>query len=442
MADSQIKSPDRLELRGKPIASVRINKKAAMFAVGILAAVVLVIVTNINSEPSAAKKKAESAKADLTPALGAARAITNAPPGVPVTPSLPEELARTTPKPPEPVAGGPLMASPPTQVPPPVKQAGFTLPGNTPPVPPLNQPPVQTAAPTAASTAAGSDGRTALDAARNADSVAAGFGPSGSAPKAGIASGGGLPPAIGQLANQLLGANGGNGEPDLNQQAQKQAFRDQLTQGDDFTLANRVRRQQSPYELKTGTVIPAIMIGAINSDLPGEVIAQVSQNVYDSASGRYLLVPQGTRLFGRYDSNVTFGQDRLQLGWQRLIFPNGSTLDLQGMAGHDASGNAGFADEVNHHYGRIFGWALGSSLVSAAFQLSQPRQRTSLWSGNTQQTSQQVVGAAVGQELAQLGKDIARKNMQIQPTVTIRKGYPFVVMVNKDIRFGGEYASN
>ncbi|TCV69321.1 type IV secretion system protein VirB10 [Neorhizobium sp. S3-V5DH] len=114
-------------------------------------------------------------------------------------------------------------------------------------------------------------------------------------------------------------------------------------------LPNRVMPQQSLYELKRGSVIPVTLISGINSDLPGRITAQVSQNVYDSATGHRLLIPQGTKLFGRYDSKVSFGQSRVLVVWSDIIFPNGSTLQIGGMAGTDAEGYGGFNDRVNNH---------------------------------------------------------------------------------------------
>ena len=230
------------------------------------------------------------------------------------------------------------------------------------------------------------------------------------------------------------GPDAASGAPaDLNHQDEKLAF--QRNSLHSAYLDARLTAPRSPFELKTGTVIPGILVGAMNSDLPGEIVAQVSQNVYDTASGEHLLIPQGTRLYGRYDSKVTFGQGRLLVSWQRLIYPNAYTLELGAMSGHDQGGNAGFADQVNNHYARIFGWALLTSVISAGAQLSQPQQTNVL----TTPSSGQVAAAAVGQEMAQVGSQMAARNMQIQPTIQIRKGYRFTVMVNKDILFPGPY---
>jgi type IV secretion system protein VirB10 len=117
-----------------------------------------------------------------------------------------------------------------------------------------------------------------------------------------------------------------------------------------------------------------------------------------------------------------------------LIYPNAATLELGGMSGHDESGNAGLADHVNNHYGRIFGWGLITSVLSAGYQLSQPQQNNLLVPPSNQQV------AAVGQQMALLGAEIAKRNMQVQPTIEIRKGYRLNVMVNKDVVFPGSYS--
>jgi type IV secretion system protein VirB10 len=214
---------------------------------------------------------------------------------------------------------------------------------------------------------------------------------------------------------------------DPNLQVQKQSFAGQQQAAG--YLGNVKQAPLSKYELKAGTIIPAIMISGINSDLPGQIIAHVSQNVYDSATGNYLLIPQGSRLVGVYDSQVAVGQERVQVVWTRLNFPDSSTLDLGNMAGADATGYSGFHDKVNNHFFRIFGDAIMLSLLSAGAQLSQPRTAST----NGTPTTGQTVAAAMGQQFAATGAEITRRNMDIQPTLEIRPGYRFDVMVNKDV---------
>ena len=121
----------------------------------------------------------------------------------------------------------------------------------------------------------------------------------------------------------------------------------------------------------TGSVIPAILVSGINSDLPGPIVAQVSENVYDSASGKSRLIPQGSRPIGSYRSSASYGQSRVQIQWQRLIFPNTASMDIPAMPGTDEAGYPGFTDEVKNHYLRTFGTAALMSLISAGQAVGQ-----------------------------------------------------------------------
>ncbi|MET3588058.1 type IV secretion system protein VirB10 [Pseudorhizobium tarimense] len=158
---------------------------------------------------------------------------------------------------------------------------------------------------------------------------------------------------------------------DPNRQRDKQAFfnSDLVEAG---YLDRQVTSPVSRYELKRGSVVPATLVTGLNSDLPGRLIAQVSQNVYDSATGRYLLIPQGAKLFGRYDSSVSFGQQRVLVIWTDLILPNGVSLQIGGMAGTDSAGNSGFYDKVDRHYLRTFGSAALVALIGTGIDLSLP----------------------------------------------------------------------
>jgi type IV secretory pathway VirB10-like protein len=202
-------------------------------------------------------------------------------------------------------------------------------------------------------------------------------------------------------------------------------------------LPTAVRAPVSQYEVKTGTIIPAVLLTGVNSDLPGQLIAQVRENVFDTESGQHLLVPQGARLIGLYDHQVAYGQERVLVTWKRVIFPNGSSLSLKdGMPGTDAAGAAGFNDQVNHHLVRVFGHALLLSVLSAGVQLSQI---PSFGQGFTGPTAGNVLGAAVGQELGQTSSELIRRGMNIPPTIEIRPGYAFNVMVTQDLVFPGPY---
>ncbi|THV19876.1 IncP-type conjugal transfer protein TrbI [Peteryoungia ipomoeae] len=195
-------------------------------------------------------------------------------------------------------------------------------------------------------------------------------------------------------------------------------------------LPNHVVPQQSPYELKRGSVIPATLITGINSDLPGRITAQVSQNVYDSATGRHLLIPQGTKLFGRYDSKVSFGQSRVLVVWTDIIFPNGSTLQIGGMAGTDAEGYGGFRDKVDNHYARTFGSAALVALIGTGIDMAVPESSTL----STQDTASDAARRNFAQSFGRAADQTISKNLNVQPTIRIRPGYRFNVIVDQDLR--------
>ncbi|WP_168879695.1 IncP-type conjugal transfer protein TrbI [Rhizobium sp. P28RR-XV] len=200
-------------------------------------------------------------------------------------------------------------------------------------------------------------------------------------------------------------------------------------------LPNRVVPQQSLYELKRGSVIPATLITGINSDLPGRITAQVSQNVFDSATGHRLLIPQGTKLFGRYDSKVSFGQNRVLVVWTDIIFPNGSTLQIGGMAGTDAQGYGGFNDKVNNHYLKTFGSAVLIALIGTGIDASVPQSSTLA----TQDTASDAARRNFAESFGRVAEQTISKNLNVQPTLEIRPGYRFNVLVDQDIIFPGAY---
>ena len=174
----------------------------------------------------------------------------------------------------------------------------------------------------------------------------------------------------------------------------------------------------------------------LNSDLPGLIRALVRENVYDSATGRYILIPSGSTLIGVYNSHIGYGQNALQAVWRRVVFPDGSSLALGGFEGDDSAGAAGFRDQVNNHWGRILSGALLTSLFAAGIEVSQGTNSSVLQSPSVGQT----VGQAVGQQVGQLGVEVTRRNLNIQPTIVVRPGYRFFVRVEKDIPFNGPYS--
>jgi type IV secretion system protein VirB10 len=187
---------------------------------------------------------------------------------------------------------------------------------------------------------------------------------------------------------------------------------------------------RSPYEVKAGTIIPTTLITGIDSDLPGQIIGQVRENVYDTVTGNYLLIPQGSRLIATYDSMVGFGQERVLVCWNRLIRPDGLSIGLECMPGVDLAGYAGFADQVDNHWWRILsGVALGT-LLSATAQRSQGDV------SGFQPTFPQLWASNVANSLNTAGQQLTQKNLQIQPTLKVRPGFTVNVLVSKDIIVG------
>lgn len=192
----------------------------------------------------------------------------------------------------------------------------------------------------------------------------------------------------------------------------------------------------SDFRVAAGTLIPAVLTAGINSDLPGQTTAIVRRNVYDSRTGRFLLIPQGSRLVGEYDSRVAFGQKRVLVAWNRLIFPDGRSLDLAGMPGADLAAAAGLRDKVDNHFVRTFGSALLIAAVSAGVQLSQPEDDGAF---RANPTPSQLASAAVGQELGRVATEYLRRNLDVRPTIEVRPGYELNVEVTSDLDLPGAY---
>jgi len=227
----------------------------------------------------------------------------------------------------------------------------------------------------------------------------------------------------------LLGQN-----VDQNGQTSKEDFFNQDIKDLGY-LPNQVVRQLSPYELKRGSIIPATMITGLNSDLPGRISAQVSQNIYDSATGYRLLIPQGAKLFGRYDSKVSFGQERVLVVWTDIIFPNGSTLQIAGMSGTDAEGYGGFKDKVDRHLWRTFGSAALVAIIGTGIDMSMPESSTLA----TQDTASDAARRNFAESFGRMAEQTISKNLNVQPTIRIRPGYKFNVLVDQDIIFPTAY---
>jgi type IV secretion system protein VirB10 len=236
---------------------------------------------------------------------------------------------------------------------------------------------------------------------------------------------------------QSLSGNGGSGSGagpgagpktgiDANLAWQQDARQSRTAGG--YLAATR-QAPQAEHELFAGSIIPAVMLTGIDSDLPGTITASVRRTVYDSRDPAVILVPQGAKLVGEYNSMVQYGQERLMVVWNELIYPDGSTLDLKGMSGTDALGEAGFADEVDHHYLRVFGSSVLISLFGTAAQLSQPQNANALTTPSA--TSQATANFATTMDTTAV--NILNKNINIAPTLNIRPGYAFNVMVGRTV---------
>ena len=238
-----------------------------------------------------------------------------------------------------------------------------------------------------------------------------------------------LPPTT---ADQAAGPLTGRIEPPpydpdslLNMQDRKLAF---LTAPVDRKTVSpdRLVNPASRDVVQAGAVIPAALITGIRSDLPGQVTAQVTEHVYDTPTGQYLLIPQGSKLIGVYDSQVSFGQDRVLLVWTRLIMPNGRSIVLERQPGADTQGFAGLEDEVDHHWGRLFTAAALSTLLGVGAELG---------AANGDSVILTALRRGSTDSLNQAGQQVVRRNLNIQPTITVRPGFPVRVIVNRDLVF-------
>jgi type IV secretion system protein VirB10 len=180
----------------------------------------------------------------------------------------------------------------------------------------------------------------------------------------------------------------------------------------------------STYAVMAGSIIPASLITGLNSDLPGATIAQVTENVFDTVTGEHLLVPQGTRLVGKYDSVVAFGQKRALVVWSRLILPNGNSIVIENLPATDVAGYAGLEDEVDFHTWQLLKGVALASLIGVGTQLS---------IGNNQNDLVTALRQSVQQSTNQAGQRLVERELDVQPTITVRPGWPLRVIVSKDL---------
>ena len=210
-----------------------------------------------------------------------------------------------------------------------------------------------------------------------------------------------------------------------NRQDQKEAF---LKGGATETRnSGNLALPASPYQVMAGTVIAGALVTGIKSDLPGDVIATVTEPVFDTATGKFLLIPQGSRILGKYNSQVSYGQSRVQVVWNRVILPDTSSLTLDNLVGTDPAGYAGLEDDVDWHWKRIFAGAVLTTLLGVGAELAAPENR---------QDGNRIVIAgrdSAQDSINQVGQEITRRNMNIQPTLTARPGLPVRVIVARDL---------
>lgn len=251
-----------------------------------------------------------------------------------------------------------------------------------------------------------------------------------------------------EKAKQLLGNGNGNGngaESSSNGMgggsAQSMTDQDQKI---DFLAKSRKEQQGyhqyvsapaiSKNEIKTGSFIPMVLEQSINSDLPGQITARVTEDVYDTISGCRMLIPAMSKVVGRYDSKVAIGQNRMLIAWNSLVFKDGAELNLAGLQGYDTSGQAGLESDVDNHYWRLFGLTFGLSMITAGVQLSVPQPNTGA-DGSAPQSPAQIIAASLAQQYGNLGSQIIGKYMSVQPTLRNFAGERFIVMVPRTIVF-------
>jgi type IV secretory pathway VirB10-like protein len=208
-----------------------------------------------------------------------------------------------------------------------------------------------------------------------------------------------------------------------NMQDRKTAF---LTAATDKRIVSpdRLQAKASAYVVQAGTIIPAALITGIRSDLPGQITAQVTEAVYDSPTGKYLLIPQGSRLIGQYDSSIAFGQSRILLVWTRVIMPDGTSIVLERQPGTDTEGYAGLEDETDNHWGMLFKAAVLSTLLSVGAEAGTSQNENNLV---------QAIRSGASNSVSQTGQQIVQRQLNIQPTLTIRPGFPVRVIVTRDL---------
>ncbi|MFT3964637.1 MAG: TrbI/VirB10 family protein [Sphingobium sp.] len=389
--------PESLTLRAAPRSVKRLSRKALAALIGV--SVLIVSGAAIWALRSSHRGTAPAEQLYSTDRKASAEGLANLPadygglpPGVPpLGPPLPGDL------------GGPILAA---------QEEGRLPEGD-----PLAQPP-----PSAAEQAAHADRERRLQERRAA--IASPLLAIGAQRTAALPTPGANAAVTGQEAN----ASAAPPRPSVSGATDRRAgFMTATSQDSQFVSASRLQSPASPFTLMAGSTIPAALWTGINSDLPGQVIASVTAPVFDSVTGRHLLIPQGARLIGLYDSEVGYGEERALLVWTRLILPDGSSIALERMPSADQAGYAGIADRVDNHWGRLAKGATLSTLLGIGAELAAPRNQGS--------DSRVIIAGRDGLQdsVNQVGQEITRRNLDIKPTITVRPGFPIRVMVNRDL---------
>jgi len=243
-----------------------------------------------------------------------------------------------------------------------------------------------------------------------------------SMPQAGQGAGAGSGMALASLGGGAPGQDSA-----VAAQARNKAFMKEAA--DNGYLPELLKPKMGEFELTAGSVIPAVMLSGINSDLPGTIVAQTRQTIYSTNEPDAVVIPQGSRLIGRYSADVAYGQSRVLAAWDELILPNGSRISLRGMSAADGQGQSGIEDQVNNHFWKTWSSALLVSMLGVASQQSQPQNQGAF---NTPSGSAQASAAAVN-SLSEVGSAILKKGLNISPTLQVRPGMTFNVMVNRSI---------
>jgi type IV secretory pathway VirB10-like protein len=426
------------DIRPKPKFADRISKRVLMVAflfVGALVAIFLVSLNNMDNKPAkkVAEKKAQSKSTTMqdfavpTDVLGVAATDGTTGPK-PSSLAKPEVPPPAPPSDPKALAGAgqtPLPGSPASGQVPPLGATGD--------IPPTQQIPTRAPQPTPEQVAekqAVQERTTRMATARTAGLSARSF-------DAAATEQGGAPNLAEALKQAALMA-GAQGAQAPAGQAPKSPDSEQDEKLDFVKNASKEERGYHPHvplkaisanEVKTGTFIPMSLEQGINSDLPGEVTARVTEAVYDSVSGCRMLIPPMAKVVGRYDSKVALGQGRMLVVWNSLIFPNGDELNLAGMQGYNTQGQSGLDSEVDNHYLRLIGLSFGMSMITSGVQLSVPQPNVSSNGTSAAQTPSQIIAASLAQQYGQLGAQIIGKYLAVQPTLRNYPGERFMMMV-------------